>query len=1189
MAGLKINICFWYVDDELIREIVAILVKGNYDPVFCNCKDIDSLKNNLDKQQIDLIISDFDLPDTLRINIEKIHKDLTFHIPLIFLVGEKNEVKAAETLKHGVWDYLLKSHFVKLVPTVYSSQKFGKVLKQSKKVQEELHETELKYQTIFNSVKDGILLIDFKTLSIIDFNKSIISLFGMNFQLSKEEVIDWLAGRNSCFNKKRIKELVSGLESNDSVNYICLNTNTKGEDFWTENTLSLFKIGDNIQYILLVRDIQEHKKMEESLQKSREHFRNLAENSPDIIMRFDNNFRHLYVNQTVFEQVKIPVENFINKSHEEMGVFPEYLVKFWSGAMQKVFKSGKPYRVEFDLPGDKEIQSFEWRLFPEFNEEGKTQTILAIARDITEQKISGAALKVSEERLKLAVEATSLGHWDWDLVTNEVFYSPIYFRMLGYEPDELPQKLDTWKNLLHEDDKERTIKTVENCIQNKDEAFEIEFRLLCKDGSYKWICSKGRATDISPEGKMRRLIGTHEDITERKRNEDIQKALFNISNAVNTTKNLDELYEKIREYLGRIIDTTNCFLAIYNADTKMLTLPFHRDELDSFNEFPAGKTLTGYVISTGKAQLVDALREKELTLEGLIEPVGSPCVSWLGVPLKSDSKIIGVFVVQSYNKEVQYTQEEVKILEFVSDQIALAIERKRDQDNIRESQEKQRRIFESSPDPIIVVNREGRVIDYNTRLLNALHITNEPVIGKKIFHFIDKQYWRIALNSFHKTWTDGYVKNLEFKVFRADGSSFESVVSTGSIYNKEGSPESMVIIFKDISDRKETERKLREAKEKAEESDRLKTAFLSNMSHEIRTPMNAIVGFADLLNDTEITEKEKSEFIAQINLGADNLMHLIDDIIDIAKIEAGQLKINKSEFDLRKLIDEQLVMFRQNLESLDKTHLDLRLNWNMTENIVLMNTDPFRLKQIMSNLLNNAIKFTDSGFIELGVELFNGFIKIYIKDTGIGIEEQKQKVIFDRFMQGHITKGKLYGGTGLGLAISKNLSELLGGSIGVISTRNVGSEFWFTLPYTPEDTKKSTKITAIKKSKIHWDSKKILIAEDDISNFKLLSEALKTTNAELIWARDGNETIRLFKEHGHSLNLVLMDIQMPEMDGYNCTRIIKKENPTLPVIAQTAYAMQGEIELSKEAGCDDHIHKPLQINNLITILAPYLK
>lgn len=1189
MAGLKINICFWYLDENLVDEIVRYLRDGNYDPHYMNCKEPAVLEKELESGDPDLVIADYDLPDILRNYLESLHSRQAFHIPLIYMVGEKNEQKAAETLKRGVWDYLLKSHLVKLVPTVYSSQKYGKVLKQSKKVQGELEASEAKYRSIYNTVQDGMLLIDPDAFTILDFNRSIRVMFGLPEEWDRGQVIDTITRGDGSYCADWIREVAEGLRNQASVTFLCNNLRMDGKAFWTENTLSRFTLGPAAQYILVIRDIQEQKEMEESLQKSREHFRNLAENSPDIIMRFNAEHRHTYVNKRVEDLVGIPVKQFINRSHAEMGIFPADMVNFWEEAIDKVFSTGKNQTHEFDFDKGDSLVSFEWRLFPEFDDRNGIRSVLAIARDITEAKKASKAINKSEERLKLAVEATSLGYWDWTLLEDKVFYSPIYFRMLGYAPDELPLELQTWHRLLHDEDREKSICHVEQAIKSGEDAFEIEFRLLCKDGSYKWISGRGQVVERDEHGAALRLIGTHEDISERKRNEDIQRTLFNISNAVNTTVNLDQLYEKIREYLGRIVDTTNCFLALYDEETNMLTMPFHRDEIDSYSEFPAGKTLTGYVLSTRKAQLIDAEREKQLTEQGLIEPVGAPCVSWLGVPLKTDNRIIGVFVVQSYNEDVVYTSEDVRILEFVSGQIALAVERKRDQDNVRESQEKQRRIFESSPDPIIVVDRNGIIIDYNTSLLVTLHITNEPVIGQNIFHFIGKNHWRTALRKFRQTWKEGYLKNLEFEIHRADGTSFESEVSTGAIYNNNGEPESVVVLFKDISERKETERNLREAKEKAEESDRLKTAFLSNMSHEIRTPMNAIVGFSDLLNDDSLGQEERSEFIAQINLGAANLMHLIDDIIDISKIEAGQIKVNKEDCDINELLKEEMVMFRQDLDRLNKSHLELRLNWKWPDRKLTLRTDPFRVKQIFSNLLNNAVKFTEEGFIEVGItQTDDHMVRFYVKDTGVGISEDQHGVIFDRFRQGHKSKEKLYGGTGLGLAISKNLAELLGGKIGVVSGNQAGSEFWFTLPAEVVHGKSAPRDFLGVSVDTQWQGKKILVAEDDSSNFSLISEVLKHTNVELIRARDGKEALQLFDEHRGSLDLVLMDIRMPEIDGYQCTRMIKEKEPGLPVIAQTAYAMSGERDQSMEAGCDDYISKPIQVKYLIETIGRHL-
>ncbi len=265
------------------------------------------------------------------------------------------------------------------------------------------------------------------------------------------------------------------------------------------------------------------------------------------------------------------------------------------------------------------------------------------------------------------------------------------------------------------------------------------------------------------------------------------------------------------------------------------------------------------------------------------------------------------------------------------------------------------------------------------------------------------------------------------------------------------------------------------------------------MSHEIRTPMNAIVGFSDLLSDDGLSSSERRDFIAQINQGADDLMRLIDDIIDIAKIEAGQVNVHIAECFIKDLFKELHLMFIQNIKRTAKDKVNIRIQWDWPYNDLAIYTDPFRLKQILINLLSNAVKFTEEGEIILGIEEHKEGILFYVKDSGIGIREEKQKVIFDRFMQGHETKTKLYGGTGLGLAISKNLTEILGGEIGVTSKSEEGATFWFILPRNEVPLKYEAALRAPVSDTRSWAGKKILIAEDDHSNYHFLFEALKDT------------------------------------------------------------------------------------------------
>jgi len=1187
MAGLKIRVCFWYLDPQVVEQVILALKEGKFDADAVHYRESSEIQAMLIEDPPDLVIADFDQPDHVRDQIEQEIQPYSTEVPLIYLVGEKNQRKAAITLKSGIWDFITKDQLFKLVPSVYSSLKYSKVIRERQAAEDALIESRDRYMSIFKSANDGFLLFDAENFSLTDYNPRILEMF----ELDEGEFSNTDIAAFSCaeegYTMERAREYIAEAGKGKPVSFEWLNVTSSGRRFWTYNSFSFVQINELPQLLLVTRDIDQQKRMEQSLMESQEHFRALAENSPDVIMRFDRDHRHLYVNSAVVGQIGIQIEEFINRSHREMGMFPEDLLLLWEGALDQVFSNGKPQTIEFDITHDGNLTTYEWRLYPEISSSEAIESVIGVARDITGTRVSQDALRQSEERLNLAIHASSLGLWDWDIQTNEVYFSPIWFSMLGYGPVELPQEFETWTSLLHPDDLEQTLNEVSGSVRDRVESFEIEFRLRHKNGNYVWIRAIGKAVKKDVDGNTIRMTGIHENIDKRKKDELVRQVLFDISNAVSTTHSLDELYAKIRESLSRVLDTTNCFLALYNEESDTLTLPFMEDEKDSFTEFPARKTLTSYVIRTGEAQLVDVKRENELTKQGEIELVGAPCVSWLGVPLKHNEKTVGVFAVQSYSEDVIYTPADASLLEFASDQIALAIDRRRHQDHVRSTQERQRRVFESSPDPMIVVDPHALILDFNSAFVEAFNVEPDLVYGEKIFRFIHRHHWRTAIGDFKNTWKQGYLKNLEYEVVRPDGITFEAEVSSGAIYTSDGKPESMVILLKNITERKESERKILEAKYKAEESDRLKTAFLSNMSHEIRTPMNAIVGFSDLLTDEQLLPEERRDFIAQINQGADDLMRLIDDIIDIAKIEAGQVNVHIAECFIRDLFKELHLTFIQTLKRNGKDKVNVTLKWDWPYNELAIYTDPFRLKQILVNLLSNAVKFTEEGEIVLGIEEHAEGIYFYVKDSGIGIREEKQKLIFDRFMQGHENKTKLYGGTGLGLAISKNLTEILGGEIGVTSVSGEGSTFWFILPREEVPLKHEAALRTPSSDLKSWEGKKILIAEDDHSNYYFLYEAVKETGVEVLWSQDGEQTIDMFRKH-EDLNVVLMDINMPLKNGYECTKVIKRERPDLAVIAQTAYAMSGEREISKEAGCDDYLSKPIKVSELLDMLSQYM-
>jgi signal transduction histidine kinase/CheY-like chemotaxis protein/flagellar basal body-associated protein FliL len=377
------------------------------------------------------------------------------------------------------------------------------------------------------------------------------------------------------------------------------------------------------------------------------------------------------------------------------------------------------------------------------------------------------------------------------------------------------------------------------------------------------------------------------------------------------------------------------------------------------------------------------------------------------------------------------------------------------------------------------------------------------------------------------------------------------------------------------------------AKQKAEESDHLKSAFLANMSHEIRTPMNAIMGFADLLKEGELTPEKRKQYSEIILSRSNDLLHIIDDILDISKIESGTVTLNYSQVSLNSLLDELLVVYTQKLKQIRKTEVELICKKGLNDKKASISTDILKMKQIFTNLLDNAVKFTDQGKIEYGYELVDNILTCYVSDSGIGIEPIYHDKIFERFKQAKINRPKLYGGSGLGLSICRGNAKLLGGDIRVESEPGVGSKFIFTIQYIP-GVNIEEKITENNtESNLDISGKKILIVEDDKDNIEFMKELLSDLKPELFFAKNGEEA-RYYYNKISEFDLVLMDIQLPDVNGYVLTREIKALRKNLPVIAQTAFVMESDKEACHEAGCDNYIAKPIKCENLFNIISQYI-
>lgn len=393
----------------------------------------------------------------------------------------------------------------------------------------------------------------------------------------------------------------------------------------------------------------------------------------------------------------------------------------------------------------------------------------------------------------------------------------------------------------------------------------------------------------------------------------------------------------------------------------------------------------------------------------------------------------------------------------------------------------------------------------------------------------------------------------------------------------------LFLVREHLKKMKKAEEELKREKERAEEHNALKTAFISNISHEIRTPMNGIIGFSNLLVKPSLQDEKRLQYVDYVVKNSKQLLSIVNNLLDISKIETKQIELFESEFSVSELLNDLYLNFRQEIQT---KMLDFLLEKNIAPENDMIFADKTKLQQILSNLLGNALKFTSKGFIKMGCYFEEQYIRFFVSDSGIGIEPIYFDRIFERFSQVETGLSKRFGGTGLGLAICKNYIDLMGGQIWVNSAPDKGAEFNFTIPYIPVKRKVKKDNTEVRDVQ-DWKKYTILIAEDEESNYMYISELLLDTHVNILHVENGHDAVELCLSTSN-IDLVLMDIKMPIMNGLDATKLIKNTKPELPIIAQTAFAAGKDREMSLYAGCDDYIAKPMSADRLIDLIAKYL-
>ncbi len=482
----------------------------------------------------------------------------------------------------------------------------------------------------------------------------------------------------------------------------------------------------------------------------------------------------------------------------------------------------------------------------------------------------------------------------------------------------------------------------------------------------------------------------------------------------------------------------------------------------------------------------------------------------------------------------------------------------------------------------IILHENGIVLDINKSLEKLTLYSRKEIIGQNFIElfFLD-EYKPLVYENVKKNKVEPY----EIKGRRKDG--VEIWVEVEAKNSKYQDREIRTAALRNIQKRKQAEQNLKGALIKAQESDRLKSTFLSTISHELRTPLNAVIGFSDLI-DESMDISEAVDLSKMILSSGNHLLQILNDIFDLSMLEEGPIVLLKEKYNLHDLLDEIKEYIAVEQRTMNKTSLELIFKLNAFDTDLEIFTDQKRFKQIFIHLLKNALKYTKEGFVEMGYSILPGSIQFYVKDSGIGIPKDKQKNIFEIFRQLDDSHTREYEGVGIGLSIAKILTENLDGSISLKSEIDKGSCFYVNFPFQnqKEDVIDPQKPNIIDLSILY--GKTVLIAEDDANSFELLEMYLKPWKIKVLWAKNGVEAIDLYSKN-RNINLILMDVKMPILSGYEATKEIKLMNPKVPIIAQTAFAINNEKEIALQAGCDDYVPKPISWSKLSEKMAIHLK
>ncbi len=932
------------------------------------------------------------------------------------------------------------------------------------------------------------------------------------------------------------------------------------------------------------RQKEREKSQEDAIKYSKERLQKALSQANILAITVETNGLISYCNEYFFEKTRWRPEDVIHK--DLFSIFEpdvdDNTQLFHLDGFLNTFE-GKLHRV------DNQSIHIRFNSIVLNDRTGNIASLTIVGEDVSEKEKVQEALRESNLRLQDLFNNAN----DLIQVTGAngkiLFANRAWKQTLGYTDEEL----DALKimDILHPDSAIETYRTFGK-VKKTGEVSSATTALVGKNG--KKIDLAGRFSYDEKENEFRAYLY---NITEKIRGDKAQTLYNKIAELTLNSTNLESLYDGFYNALRRVIEVDSFVIALKDKyDDKKIYFPYHINSQFAPKEGIQGINFVSYAVVNFQRPIFmyDSIITQIMLKKKLIPDTVVPKV-WLGVPLKLGEKIIGMIVLQSFKDAKLYSKKDLTLLSFISGQLAIAIKRSQNQEEISQQAARLKAIFDSGSHLMWTVNRQMLVTRFNQKAsANTNKSEENTIVPSDLVGFdeaTDKlkqgEFLYFWLNKYRKTF-EGKQQHFESKIINEFGEEiwYEVFLNPIKVAGIEGIDE-ISGVANNITAKKRYELALAEAKEVAEKSLEVKKSFLSNMSHEIRTPMNGIIGMIELLADSSVDEEQQS-WISTMRKSSETLLNILNDILDLSKIEAGKMELRKAPISLNAIIDKLFALFTQ--RALSK---DIAMVYHFDKQVpIFINADETRLLQILSNLTSNALKFTEQGEINLRFTHLSQKeklhkIKVEVQDSGIGIPQEKLAILFQAFSQADNSYTKSYGGTGLGLVISQELCKLMNGEIGVESTLGKGSTFWFTFETEEckeEDVPKEESIIGrqggnfIERVNVIV---KILVVDDNSVNLKVAKSILQKSGCIVETAQSGQTAINLVQKNNY--DIIFMDIQMPIMNGIMTTEKIKALGlPYVPpIIAMTAFSMQEERQSFLDAGMDDYVSKPIKAQILI--------